>query len=149
MAFLKPDLIIGPASNPQTLRYHLLRWRGYQFSWHTWLRSDDDRALHDHVGWNISIILSPQGYLEVLEGGVVKVRRAWIPYFRRASTPHRIVLFDGRPVYTLWLRGPPSREWGFHCPKGWKHWRDYCNMRGATETDSHITGHSEVGAGCD
>jgi hypothetical protein len=143
---MKPDLIIGPRDNPQTLRYHLLRWRGYQLSLHKWIRSDDDRALHDHVGWNVSLILNA-GYLEVLQSGPVW-RKPWRLYFRHAETPHRIVLVQPRPVYTLWLRGPPVREWGFLCPKGWRHWREYCE-RGTAESGSHFIDVSTVGRGCE
>lgn len=163
-----PDLIIGPRNNPQTLRWHIFRWRGWQFSLHKWLRSDDDRALHDHSGHNVSIILNG-GYWEVLrewlpENSIFRIdswmhagdgeyyrlvkhwRRPLVPYFRRAEIPHRIALADdGRPVWTLWLRWPPIREWGFHCPKGWKHWKEYCNTRDYSTPGSA----SEIGPGCD
>jgi hypothetical protein len=163
----KPDLTIGPANNPQTLRWHLFRWRGWQLSLHKWLRSDDDRALHDHTSWNVSLILT-RGYWEIvreycltysLSRGVFgwhkdtngfwyRDRRVWrrpfIPYFRRGDIPHRIEL-DGAPVWTLWLRGPPSREWGFHCAKGWRHWKDYTNTRDYSAPGS-VT---EIGRGCD
>lgn len=26
---------------------------------------------------------------------------------------------------TLFFCGPRVREWGFHCPQGWRHWRQY------------------------
>lgn len=145
-----PDLIIG---NPmQTLRWHLIQWRGFQLALHCWLKSDDDRALHDHSADNWSFILSPQGYYEVIgphnpsefEFAAIKTRRAWIPYFRKAETPHRVLLCDDRPVWTLWLRFPPRRQWGFWCPKGWRHWREY-----VAEREYHSPGStSTVGRGC-
>lgn len=138
----KPDLTIGPEHDPQTLRWHLLRWRGVQVALHRWLRSDGDRALHDHSADNISVLLTgrytehlshawqqpnvwpPSGYKKP------RVRYPFVPYFRKAETPHRIVLTHG-PVWTLWVRFPPRREWGFWCPKGWTNWRkmlgDYAN----------------------
>jgi hypothetical protein len=140
----KPDLIIGPRDNPQTLRWHIFRWRGWQLSLHKWLRSDDDRALHDHSGNNLSIILTG-GYWEVLRGCTC-FRWPLVPYFRRADVPHRIVLpSDGKPVWSLWLRWPPIREWGFHCPKGWRHWKDYVAERDYSTPGSV----SSVGPGCD
>lgn len=146
-----PDLIIGPRDNPQTLRYHILKWRGFQFSLHKWLRSDDDRALHDHSGWNVSFILNG-GYWELVRTYEPRMidrwhyRRPWRFYARRAATAHRIALPAGqRPVWTLWLRGPPMREWGFHCPKGWRHWKEYCNTRDYSTPGSA----SEIGPGCD
>lgn len=151
-----PDLIIGPRHNPQTLRWHIVKFRGWQFALHKWMRSDDDRALHDHSGHNISLILSRAGYWELVrtlnpyEGRAYMDawhwRRAWRLYFRRADQPHRIALSPGLgPVWTLWLRFPPIREWGFHCPKGWRHWKEYCNTRDYSTPGSA----SEIGPGCD
>lgn len=155
----RPDLIIGPRDNPQTLRWHIFRWRGWQLSLHKWLRSDDDRALHDHSGHNLSIILNG-GYWEVVRQRhppyadypqtayvVDEVHFRWplVPYFRRAEEPHRIALpSDGKPVWSIWLRWPPIREWGFHCPKGWRHWQEYCSTRDYSAPGST----SEVGPGC-
>lgn len=143
-----PDLIIGPRDNPQTLRWHIFKWRGRQFALHKWLRSDDDRALHDHSGHNMSFILNG-GYVEVLshawESRRAPFRWPLVPYFRRAGVPHRIELMsDGKPVWSLWLRWPPIREWGFWCPRGWRHWREYTSTR-----DYYAAGVSEVGRGCD
>lgn len=157
-----PDLIIGPRHNPQTYRWHLIKWRGWQLALHKWWRSDEDRALHDHSGHNMSVILSPQGYVEIVRrelpyvamgpatayGGYQDMPRRrfpFVPYFRRADAPHRVVLRDARPVWTLWLRWPPIREWGFHCPRGWRHWKDFCNSRDYSTPGST----SEVGRGCD
>lgn len=164
----KPDLIIGSRDNPQTLRWHIVCWRGWQLALHKWCRSDEDRALHDHSGNNVSLILSPQGYNEIVRErahdedypcepvgwihagdgefyrDVTVRRRAWIPYFRRAEAPHRIALRDARPVWSLWLRWPPHREWGFWCPRGWRHWKDFLGQR-----DYNADGISEVGRGCD
>lgn len=156
----QPDLIIGPRDNPQTLRWQLLKFRGWQLCLHKWLRSDEDRALHDHSGDNISLLLN-RGYWEVVRrftwndsGVIVSHQDRWtfrwplIPYFRRAETPHRIVMGEhrrGLPVWSLWFRWPPRRDWGFHCPKGWKHWRDFLSSR----NDYYADGTSEVGPGCD
>ncbi len=157
-----PDLIIGPRDNPQTLRWHLLKIGGWQLALHKWLRSDEDRALHDHRADNISFILSPQGYDEIVgwedrEWSRVKQavhtvfrtttlrRRALWLYFRKAEDPHRVVLRDSRPVWSLWLRWPARREWGFWCPKGWRTWQDFCNSRDYSAPGST----SEVGRGCD
>src|ERR1700761_1640589 len=114
----KPDLIIGPRDNPQTIRWHFLKLFGFQFALHKWLRSDSDRSPHDHKADNISIILSPQGYWEMVrewgddpmhdlahgswthtyEGEYYRdrwhYRRAWRPYFRKAETLHRVALVD-------------------------------------------------------
>lgn len=136
-----PDLIIGPRDNPQTLRWHLFRRRGWQLALHRWLRSDDDRALHDHSADNVSVLLTGR-YIEFVEYRR-RVRWPLIPYFRKAETPHRIALMTG-PVWSLWLRWPPRREWGFWCPRGWRHWRDYVAERDYSKPGSV----SSVGPGC-
>jgi len=133
------------------LRWHIFRLFGFQLALHKILRDDDDRALHDHSGDNVSLILN-EGYCEIVRdvGGDGKrhERAVWRfplwPYFRKAELPHRIVLADSRPVWTLWLRWPPRRDWGFHCPSGWRHWRDYID--GDYTMPSAV---SKVGRGCD
>lgn len=158
----KPDLVIGPRDNPQTLRWHIFVWRGYQLSLHKWLRSDDDRAPHDHKADNISIILNG-GFFEVVRhwaradgdkacmlrdlgyADVTYFRWPLVPYFRRAETPHRVALpNDGKPVWSLWFRWPPRRRWGYWCPKGWRDADDYNKSAGY-----YAEGVSEVGRGCD
>lgn len=139
---LKPDLVIGPEDDPYMLRWHLFRWRGWQLALHKIRRSDDDRALHDHSGDNLSIILRGQ-YTEMPER---RVFGAGNTIFRKAEKPHRLVLNDdsrANPVWTLWFRWPPRRQWGFHCPgRGWVHWREFIGEDYAT------TGKSPIGRGC-
>jgi hypothetical protein len=143
-----PDLTIGPHENPQTLRWHLLRWRGIQVALHRWCRSDSDRALHDHSADNISILLwgtYREWFSHAWERPRWRLRVPLIPYFRRAETPHRVELHRGAPVWSIWIRFKPRREWGFWCRKGWRHWRDY-----VAERDYNVPGsQSTVGRGCD
>lgn len=101
---------------------------------HRFLRSDDDRAFHDHPWWNVSYIL--QGvYFEHMPTGVA-VRLPGDIVYRPAELRHRIELVEGDDaglpyvmpggeVWSLFVRGKKSREWGFWCPQGWKHWRDF------------------------
>jgi hypothetical protein len=152
----KPDLVIGDP--PQTLRWHLFHRWGLQVSLHRWLKSDTDRALHDHSADNISILLSgcyiewfftpssdPRWRPDVpFPAYERRVRIPFVPYFRKAETPHRVELVNG-PVWTLWIRFKPRREWGFWCPKGWKYWREYV----AEREGYYKTGVSTVGKGCE
>lgn len=141
-----PDFVIGPPDNLMLRRWWLLpknMW--FNVYLHHWLRSDDDRALHDHPWANVSILLTGS-YREHLSGGVVKLRKPWrlwafwrLP-MRAATTPHRVELIDGRPLWTLFLTGRVVRAWGFHCPRGWVYWRDFVSVR---------EGGNEVGKGCD
>jgi hypothetical protein len=128
------------------LRWHLLRWRGWQLALHKICRSDDDRALHDHVGDNISVIL--KGRYTEIPGvcGNGDVHKAPSLIFRKAEKPHRLVLTPGEVAWTLWFRWPPRRQWGFHCPNGWRHWKDYVAF---VDTDGGYGSTSQIGRGCD
>lgn len=131
----RPDFKVGGAE-PYLLRWYLLpRNRWFNVYYHVFLRSDEDRALHDHMYVNVSIVLTG-GYWEHRADG----SRRWIKpgsiLIRRPTTAHRIELesewypsdlWKGPPVSasTLFITGPRVREWGFHCPKGWRHWKDF------------------------
>lgn len=148
----QPDVIIGGEERPYLLRWWVIpRNRWFNIYLHRFLRSDDDRALHDHPWWNCSLLLRGE-YTEVLPAlprdpaycqryglHVRKVRRAPALLFRRASAAHRIELHAG-PVWTLFLTGPVIRAWGFWCSRFWRHWRVF--------TDP-ATGGTTVGRGCD
>lgn len=160
-----PDFVIGQPDNPYLRRWWIIpRNRFFNIYLHQILRNDDDRALHDHPWWNVSIILNG-GYFEHMPHGV-KWRRRFIPIFRHARAAHRlelafrrpkkfkhpIMLSDLRknfknslalqPCWPLFITGPKIREWGFHCPCGWKHWRDFVGVR-----DGEAKG-DERGEGC-
>ena len=144
-----PDITIGGETNPYLRRWYLLpRNRACNLYLHQFLRSDDDRALHDHPWANLSILLDG-AYVEVVatRGGTTVGRRrdAGCLVARGPRRAHRVALFAGedgvpRPVWTLFATGPKLRAWGFWCPgRGWVHWRDFtAGPRGET-----------VGRGCD
>lgn len=146
----KPDFVIGSSENPYLLRWWVIpRNRFFNIYLHCILRSDDDRALHDHPWWNISIILKG-GYWEVKPHAYHKDGRAyghsmprwcraWSIVFRSATTAHRLELLNGTPCWSLFITGPRIREWGFHCPKGWRHWKEFVSI---TE------GGNDTGKGC-
>ena len=123
-----PDVDIGPG--------YMHRWwvvprnRFLNVYLHKVMRSDDDRALHDHPWACLSLILSGE-YREVLPGGVVhRDEGSIIP--RRAFAAHRLEVYPGRPVWTLFITGRKSREWGFHCPRGWIHWTKFTTADGVS-----------------
>lgn len=133
-----PDQRIGPG--------YLDRWyviphnRLFNVYLHRFIRSDDDRALHDHPWINFSYLLSGE-YIEhtIAAGGVNhrKLYKAGDWKFRRAKYAHRVELTNGE-CWSLFITGPRIRQWGFHCEKGWVHWEKFTDP-----TDS-----SKVGAGC-
>ena len=70
MAKRPPDFVIGKPENPYLLRWWVLpRNRVFNIYLHLFMRSDDDRALHDHPWWNASF---------VLDGGYVEHMPKWI-----------------------------------------------------------------------
>lgn len=120
----KADVVIGGEADPYMHRWYVIpRNRFFNIYFHFFMRSDDDRALHDHPWWNVSLLLEGS-YLEhtIEAGGVHKKTRfeAGDLKFRAATYAHRIELDNG-PVATLFITGPVIREWGFHCPNGWRH----------------------------
>lgn len=137
-----PDVIIGGAADPYMRRWWVIpRNRIFNIYLHHFMRSDDDRALHDHPWWNLSILLVGRYAEHTIDAGgvnVFTVRRAGQWKFRRASHAHRIELTHG-PCWTLFITGPNIRSWGFHCPKGWVHWREFTNPADGGKT---------VGRGC-
>ncbi len=136
MKFFKrpPDFVIGPKDDPYLRRWWIIpRNRFFNIYLHHIRHSDDDRALHDHPWWNCSIILSG-GYVEIVPNAQ-RWRSRGSVVFRRATAAHRIALDkthpqgSGKPCWTLFFTGPVIREWGFHCPKGWVHWKDFVDER--------------------
>lgn len=103
--------------------------------------SDDDRALHDHPGHNISIILKGS-YVEQTPAGDRKYPRESGIFrriiFRWATDRHRLIIPDGGETWTLFIVGPKFRTWGFWCPKGFVPWYDFVNMDNT----------GEIGPGC-
>jgi hypothetical protein len=154
------DFYIGGKENPYLLRWWVIpRNRFFNIYLHKFLRDDDDRALHDHPWASCSIILKG-GYIEY-QPDKTFLRKCGRIYFRHATQAHRIELYRDvwcygcgcwhrhfghtypgvriRPAWSLFITGPKIREWGFHCPKGWIHWTQFCD-----ETD-----HGNTGRGCE
>ncbi len=162
-----PDFIVGHPSAPYMLRWWLIpRNRFFNIYLHKFLRSDEDRALHDHPWASLGMILKGE-YIEHMpryphwwkvhghRQTITKVRRAWRPVFRRSTDIHRIELMkewkpfiprwgwsmaEEKPVWTLFITGPKLREWGFWCPFGFRHHKDFVST---TEVGNH------VGRGCE
>ena len=147
------------ASRPCDIRVgtHIERWMVWPKSnWrniyiHRFVGDDLDQALHDHEPDNVSILLE-EGYIEhfhveprELEYHKFKirfkrrqvVRRQGDVIFRLAETPHCTSMprYNGmhgvaiKPAISMFIQGPRRRRWGFHCPSGWKFWKDYIDER--------------------
>lgn len=120
----EPDFVIGEAENPYLRRWWVIpRNAGCNVYLHEILRSDDDRALHDHPWPNTSMLLDGR-YVEHTPEGEFMREPGWIGS-RPAEAAHRLVILPGERAVSLFMTGPKVREWGFLCPKGWVHWQDF------------------------
>jgi hypothetical protein len=145
-----PDFIIGGKERPYLLRWFLIpRNPVFNVYLHQFLRSDDDRAHHDHPWlFNASVLLRGCYVEHTIESGGVLVqapRSAGAIKFRWGAAPHRLALVPAVgdkewPCWTLFITGPRVREWGFYCmERGWVHWKRF------TAADDS----GAVGKGCD
>lgn len=112
---------------------------------HLMTGDDDDRALHDHPWANTSVILEG-GFIEITPEGSFE-RRPGDVIHRLATDAHRLVLRRDEagnkiPSISLFATGPNEREWGFHCPKGWVHWKEFTDYNESDGSSSH------TGKGC-
>lgn len=137
--------IIGPADDPFLLRWYIVPHNQFLNVYLHWiLRSDNDRALHDHPWAFVSIVLAGsytevsiadsdverwQALLRLGCGCNLERREAYsvgTVLVRAPRTPHRIEL---DPIVScavsLVITGPKVRPWGFFCRSGWVPWRDY------------------------
>lgn len=129
-----PDFVIGV--NYISRWWVIPRNKIFNIYLHQMTGSDDERALHDHPWMNLSIILRG-GYNEITPKGT-KIRRAGDLILRRSVASHRLHL-NLSPTWSLFITGPVVREWGFHCPKGWRHWKDF----------TAPADRGQIGRGCD
>jgi hypothetical protein len=178
----EPDQVIGDKTDPYLLRWwlfgavtkedgtrHPRRPLGRCVFLHCFVRSDDDRALHDHP-WDYASFILRGSYIEHKDEGSANFDAGSLR-FGQAETAHRIELFrasdaariaflreldlldrpwmpgaafvsayhnGNMPVWTLFSMGLWKRDWGFHCPQGWKHWREFTKGENG----------NEVGEGC-
>lgn len=134
-----PDQIIGPETDPHFLRWFIFRSKRFdklpRVYLHKFLRSDDDRAPHNHPWWFFSLVLKG-GYLEYTTKPLnPHVRKRFSVAFRPLSTRHRVALPNGfnadgsygpQPCWTLVVTGPDVRGWGFWCrPDRFIPWREF------------------------
>lgn len=142
---LEPDEIIG---RHKMRRWWILphnRW--FNAYLHNTFKSDE-RLLHDHPCRNVSCRLcgnlmesvprwpTPEerstigsvsrceerggGWVWFDVGGepLVETRPVRRFTFRRATQAHRLIV-PAAGAWTLWIRGPNRRQWGFFTPRGW------------------------------
>ncbi len=115
-----PDQNIGPGYLHRYIVFP--RNRFFNVYIHKFLRSDDDRHLHDHPWASLSILLKGR-VSEVTETGERRIRR-FLPVLRGAQHAHRMVL-ESDYAWTIFIIGPRVRRWGFLTNRGWIYHKDY------------------------
>lgn len=137
------DFVVGGRDSPYLRRWWLVPRNPFLNVYlHEFLRSDDDRALHDHPWWSLSLLI--KGCM-VEHCDDVLGRPLRLPLgpgevrLRSARFAHRLALPARGSCWTLFVTGPVLREWGFHCRHGWVPWRDFTRVDDA----------GSIGAGCE
>lgn len=96
-------------------------WLGwFTLRYHKFLRSDEDRSLHDHPWWFVTFPLDAYDEMVPLPCGKIgfadserhTVKR-WRFHYRPASYMHRVMLRK-TPTRTIVVTGARTRRWGFH-----------------------------------
>lgn len=123
----EPHQVIGGSNDPYMLRWYVIPRNALLNVYvHKFLRSDDDRALHDHPWWFVSWLLKGR-YLEYTEVTPnPHERKRFSLAYRRAQHRHRVALVNGfnadgtygpQPTWTIIVTGRRVRMWGFWCPR--------------------------------
>lgn len=103
-------------------RLHILKTPWFSICLHWINKPDPEPWMHDHPVSFFSIILRG-GYSELRNG--VWRNRACFNFIRASSNDIHKITFVEPHTLTLCFMGPKTREWGFHTPQGWVHWREY------------------------
>lgn len=136
----EPGIIIGGDENPYLKRWYVVpRNRLFNIYLHQIIRSDDDRALHDHPWPSLSLTLSGGVTEQYWDTKQERTRVRWFFFgdliYRSSTFRHRLIVDDpSSPTVTMFITGPRIRNWGFWCKnylpdKGPAHnfvpWRDF------------------------
>jgi hypothetical protein len=122
--------IIGPKENPYMIQWILFRTRAFGIYLHKFLRSDYERALHDHPWPFLSVILRG-GYYERHDqtrdhAEVVEWRGAGSVLLRPAQWRHRVILrTETQFSWSLVFVGRRAQQWGFYPDGKWCWWRKF------------------------
>lgn len=147
--------IVNCDRDPYLLRWYLFRTARVSCFIHKFIRSDEDRALHDHP-WAFLVVPVWQGYVEHSdrrmdwnermswiiasmdkngafsplppEPLVATQRRVW-PFWsarwRPATYRHRVELIKDQPSWSVFFHFKREREWGFHPAEGFTLWNKW------------------------
>lgn len=117
--------VVKVNGNPYLIRYRLWKSKRLGIYLHHILLSDSDRNLHDHP-FDFTTRILWGSYIEHQPYQAPRRCRMGTKLVHIATDLHSIELpKSGRTVWTLFIRGPKYREWGFQTPAGWVHEKEY------------------------
>lgn len=124
-------VVVNCERDPYLYRWFIVRWNWLGVFLHKFVRSDEDRALHDHP-WSFLVVPLWRGYVEHSDvenpetGERTPTKRRVWPIIgtrlRPAEYRHRVELIDGRPSWSLFFRFRKRRLWGFWPSEGFTAW---------------------------
>lgn len=131
----QPDFVVERSNGAAYLRrwWVIPRNRWFNIYLHQFMLDDEDRALHDHPWPSLSIsVATPMREIYLGRDGVERERevRPGMFVWRGPRFTHRMVVPTPGAV-TLFITGARVREWGFHCGKGWMHWKKFTTRDGS------------------
>lgn len=100
----------------------------YKIVLHHFWRGDQEDALHDHP-WSWGSKLLEGSYEEETHEGfqTITPESGW--RWNSADYAHRILLEQDKPVWSIFIMGPKTHDWGFIDRAGkWTRWDTYLNI---------------------
>lgn len=131
---LKKKVIVNCDRDPYLHRWYVFQSDRVALFVHKFVRSDEDRALHDHP-WSFLVIPVWRGYIEHNDRGRVRVLPLLGIRLRPATYRHRVELLSDKtgaplPSWSIFFRFRRVRDWGFWPKEGFtlwnKWWQDKC-----------------------
>ena len=114
-------------------RLHVVKTPWFAVCVHWLNHHDPEPFLHDHPVSFLSIILRG-GYTEeradITAKHWTRVKRVerhhdWFNFIRASKDDPHTITYVRPGTVTLCFMGPKVREWGYHTPDGWVHWKKY------------------------
>ena len=122
-----PDVVIGAPGDPYMRRWWLIPRNPILNVYLHEICRDDADVPHDHPWPSLSFLIRGRlgEWFAVPNGQCHREIRRWRPVWRGSRFAHRLVLPGRESAWTIFITGPRLREWGFLCPRGWVHWKEF------------------------
>lgn len=139
MSSRAPDVQIGrdETGKPYMERWHAIKRNKFFNIYLHLYHHDDDRILHSHPWWSLSLCLSGalrEYYTDTAEGANRSelhkhryVRRGSVVW-RNADMFHRLEIAGNRTI-TIFITGPKIKTWYFACKRGLVEWTQFVSAR--------------------